>query len=130
MPRQEAMALIAECCSTVAAHEDGMSVIEKNGGNVLGDICFRDGRVSALSRHDKQARSKETSDFVVALYRSVLERNTVVQSVSVTLSAFSGEMTNAVQRHLLVTFSNGRKLRVSQATLDNGEVVADLTDER
>jgi hypothetical protein len=109
MPRQEAMPLIAECCSTSAVNPDSMFLVGKNGGSILGSIFFRNGRVSALSRNEKQFRDKDTSDFMVALYRSVLDHNTAVQSVNVTLSAYSEEITNAAQRHLLLTFANGRK---------------------
>jgi len=130
MPRQEAMALIAECCSALGGDSDGIVLVGKNGGGILGSIFFRDGRVSALSREEKQVHGKETSDFMVALYRSVLERNTLVQSANVRLSAFSEEMTNSTNRHLLLTFANGRTLRVKQMTLDNGDVVVDLVEER
>jgi hypothetical protein len=130
MPRQEAMALIAECCKTSAQQPDSMFLVDKNSNSIIGGIFFRDGRVSSLERHDKQSQDKAASDFVLAMYRSVLERNTVVTLAGVTVMAFSEELGNASQRHLLLTFPNGRKLRITQANLDDGGVVANLHEER
>jgi hypothetical protein len=130
MSRSEAMALIRDCCRTSAVSDDGMFLNDKSTNEIIGSISFNDGRVSRLSRHEKQSQNREASDFVLALYRSVLERNTAVQSANLTLSAFPEELANATKRHLLLKFSNGRKLRVSQTSIDDGSVVVDLEEER
>jgi len=129
MPRLEAMELIGRCC-TSSPLSDSMFIMDKNSNDIIGDIFFKDGRVRSLRRHDKHSQHKEASDFMLAVYRSVLERNTSVQSLNVTLSAFSEEMANATKRHLLLTFPNGRKLRISQTSVDTGELVVDLEEER
>jgi len=107
-----------------------MFIMDKNSNDMVGDIFFEDGRVSSLRRHDKHSQHKEASDFMLSVYRSVLERNTSVQSLNVTLSSFSEEMASATKRHLLLTFPNGRKLRISQTSVDTGELVVDLEEER
>ena len=86
--------------------------------------------MSYLSRLEKASQHKESSEFVLAFYRTVLERNTMVQSVNVALSAYSDEISNATHRYIVVSFPNGRTLRVTQASVDNGDVYVQLEEER
>jgi hypothetical protein len=130
MSRQEAMSLVAECCGTSAVSSDGMFLLNKASNEIIGAIFFKDGRVSGLRRDEKQSQNKEVADFILSLYRSVLDRNSLIQPSVVTLSAFSEELSNATSRHLTLTFPDGRRLHLTQSTLDNGEVVVDLQEER
>jgi hypothetical protein len=130
MPRQEAMALIRECCTTQGS-EDGMFLIQKTGDffNIVGTIFFKDGQVSKLVRSEKYTGNKDASDFVLALYRSILNGQTTSHAV-ITISAFPEELSNGTMRNILLTYPDGRKLRVTQHAVDNGQVGVELEEER
>jgi len=130
MSRQEAMALIAECCSTLGDSETSMSLIQKTGdSSMLGSISFKGGRVSRLTSDVKQIRGKDTSDFVLALYRTILNGQTTATG-TVNISAFPDELSNGINRYILLTYPNGRILRITQFAVDNGQVGAEIEEER
>lgn len=130
MSRQEAMALSAECCRTSLEGETGMVLHQKTGDlTIIGTVFFANGRVSGLVADVKQTLGRDASDFALALYRSILNGRTTVQG-AVTIQAFPDELSNGTNRHILLIFPDGRKLRVKQFTVDNGLVGAEITEER
>jgi len=96
---------------------------------LLGGISFRNGRVRTIEKDEKQSQNKEAADFVLAFYRLLLDGRTTSQS-AVTISVFPDEISNAVDRHIVLAFQDGRKIRIKHGALDTGDVVVDLTEER
>ena len=129
MPRQEAMALIKECCRTQGP-SDAMFLQAKTGDfSIIGSIHFRDDRVSELVSSLKASGGKETSDLALALYRAILNgRESASENVS--LNAFSRESTNGTSRNIVLTYSNGRVLRLAQIAVDDGTLGVNLDEER
>ena len=101
-----------------------MFLMQKTGDfSIIGSIFFEDDRVSELVSSLKATGSKDTSDFVLALYRSVLSgRDRATETVTITAS--SKEMGNGTSRYVILTYPNGRVLRISQAAVHGAAGVA------
>lgn len=130
MSRAEATALLNECClfQLDSAKESGF-IQSKADKSIVGAIFFRDGRVTGLRRNVKQSQDKVAVEFVLAVYRSLLDGKTEMQS-PVNISARPVDGTNFTGRELVFTFGDGRMVTVQHSILDNGEMVVQLNEDR
>jgi hypothetical protein len=131
MSRQEALAAVGECCrSVVCCGGDGVFVYSKTGDySMLGSIQFKDGRVSDLHADVAASGDKETSDFVRALYRVMLNGQTTTNT-AVSIKVFAQESPNSTLRNIYLYFPDGRILWVYQSSGDDGSVVARIDELR
>src|ERR1051325_9940258 len=109
MSRQEALASVAECCGTSLVSNDSMVLHDRSSNTIIGSIFFKEGRVSSLVRNERQSQTKDVSDFIVSLYRGLLDGKTLLRSTPVTVTAFPDEASNATTRHIVLTFPDGRR---------------------
>lgn len=130
MSRTEATALLNECClfQPDSTKESGF-IQSKADKSIVGAIFFRDGRVSGLRRNVKQSQEKVAAEFVLAVYRSLLDGKTEMQG-PVNISARPVNGTNFTGRELVFTFGDGRLVTVQHSILDNGEMLVQLNEGR
>jgi hypothetical protein len=130
MSQKEALALIAECCQTQGS-PDSMFLIQKTGDpKILGTVSFKNGRVSHLTADVKQIQSKDVSEFVLTLYRTILDGQTAASGAGVTVSAYPQDIPNATERYVLLSYPNGRKIRLTQFSVDDGTAAVKIEEER
>jgi hypothetical protein len=130
MPQQEALALIAECCQTQGS-PDSMFLLQKTGDfHILGTISFKNGRVSHLTVDVKQVQAKDASEFVLALYRTILDGQTAASGAGVTVSAYPQDVASAAERYVLLSYPNGRKIRLTQFSVEDGTSAVKIEEER
>ena len=130
MARMEAMTLLAECCllQLDASKESGF-IQSKSDKSIVGSIFFRDGRVSGLRRDVKRSQDKAAAEFILSVYRSLLDGKTEMRAL-VNVSARPVDGANFTGRDLTFAFSDGRFVTVRHAILDNGDLVVELNEER
>jgi len=130
MPRQEAMALITDCCRTSGSNPDAFFLMPKTGNfDIIGSIAFRADRVSELSASLKSTSERDSSDLVLTLFRAILNgRDLAAETVS--LRAFAREAINGTSRNIVITYPNGRVLVLSQLAGDKGTIGVNLEEER
>ena len=130
MSRTEATTLLNECClfQFDSTKESGF-IQSKADKSIVGSIFFRDGRVSSLRRNVKQSQDKVAAEFVLAVYRSLLDGKTEMRGL-VNISARPVDGANFTGRELVFTFGDGRIVTIEHSILDSGELVVQLHEER
>ena len=128
MARAEALALVSQCCRSLGDPESAVFLMQKTGDvRLIGKMFFENGKVSRLVADVRQTGNKDTSDFVLALYRAVVAGQKSARG-QVTITAFTDEDTNGT--NILLTFPDGRRLRITQFAEESGQIGAQIEEER
>ena len=128
MTRAEALTLVTQCCRSLGDPESALFLMQKTGDvKLIGKMFFENGKVSRLVADVRHSGNKDTSDFILALYRSVVAGQKSTRG-QVTISAFTDEDSNGT--NILLTFPDGRRIRLTQFAEESGQVGAQIEDER
>ena len=111
MQKQEALKKLSVCCKTVPFGDAAVIISDKRNINRgFGMVYFDHGKVSGIAA-DKDTSFKPASYETASAFYQLVDEMSHGEPANVTVYAYSFIAFNGTGKYLVISFSNGRRIR-------------------